>query len=257
MFKFEAPVFVHKNILKKDMLEELRDYPLMISRMMFADCGSGVLKGTDITWEDNILKVHPGLILHGGNIYRMEEACSLRCPPVDQLTYVKVRFVTMDFEKDRMGGFGDVYLDDRSPESGEIELGRFRLQEGARLRCKYESFEDYQTEFDTVNRIHMPYVCPGGVSLWPQLLMEFALELLKTGTIDACDISFSMQILGNKGQIAQELVSFYVEKNRGKKITEWSNQLLFEKLLHILRERKAGSGTGKGLQNNTGQMLLL
>lgn len=41
MFKFEAPVFVHKNILKKDMLEELRDYPLMVSRMMLEDSGDG------------------------------------------------------------------------------------------------------------------------------------------------------------------------------------------------------------------------
>ncbi len=257
MFKFEAPVFVHKNILKKDMLEELRDYPLMVSKMMLADCSDGVLKGTGITWEDGVLKVHPGLILHGGNIYRMEEACSLRCPPASQLTYVKVRFVTMDYEKDRMGGFGDVYLDDRLPEQGEIELGRFRLQEGARLRCEYENFEDYQTEFDTVNRIHMPYVCPGGVSLWPELFMEFALELLKTGTEDSYDISFAMQILGSKGQISQELVTFYVEKRMGKKVMDWSNQVIFEKLLNILKEQKAGNGGLKRQQNNTKQMLLL
>lgn len=257
MFKFETPVFVHKNILKKNMLEELRDYPLMVSRMMLADCGNGVLKGTGITWEESVLKVRPGLILHGGNIYRMEETCSLRCPPTDQLMYVKVRFVTMDFEKDRMGGFGDVYLDDRLPENGEIELGRFRLQEGARLRCEYENFEDYQTEFDTVNRIHMPYVCPGGIGLWPELLKEFASELLKTGTEDGYDISFAMQALGSNGQISQELVSFYVEKNTGKKVIDCSNQFLFEKLVYILRERKAGSSGLKKLHNNTRQMLLL
>lgn len=257
MFKFEAPVFVHKNILKKDMLEELRDYPLMVSRMMLEDSGDGVLKGTGITWEDSVLKVHSGLILHAGNIYRMEEACELACPPADQLTYVKVRFVTMDFERDRMGGLGDVYLDDRLPEKGEIELGRFRLQEGARLRCEYESFEDYQTEFDTVNRINMPYVCPGGTGLWPKLLLEFALELLKTGTEDGYDISFAMQALGTKGQISPELVAFYVEKNTGRKVTDCSNQFIYEKLLHILRERKAGSSGAKKLHNNTRQMLLL
>lgn len=257
MFKFEAPIFVHKNILKKEMLEELRDYPLMISRMMLEDSGDGVLKGTDITWEDNILKVHSGLILHGGNIYRMEEACTLACPPTDRLAYVKVRFVTMDFEKDRMGGLGDVYLDDRIPENGEIELGRFRLQEGARLRCEYENFEDYETEFDTVNRIHMPCICPGGTGLWPKLLEEFALELLQTGTEDAFDISFAMQVLGAKGFISQELVHFYVEKNTGRKGNDSSNQLIYEKLVHILRERKMGSSGGGKLHNNTRQMLLL
>lgn len=257
MFKFESPIFVHKNILKKDMLEELRDYPLMISRMMLADRGDGVLKGTGMTWEDNVLKVHSGLILYGGNIYRMEEECALACPYADQLTYVKVRFVTMDFEKNRMGGFGDVYLDDRPPENGEIELGRFRLQEGARLRCEYENFEDYQTEFDTVNRIHMPYICPGGTGLWPELLIEFASELLKIGAKDSYDVSFAMQVLGAKGQTAQELVVFYVEKNTGKKITDCSNQSIFEKLMQILRERKVGRSGLKRPQNNTRQMLLL
>lgn len=257
MFKFESPIFVHKNILKKDMLEELRDYPLQISRMMLEGCGDGVLKGTEITWENNILKVHPGLILYGRNIYRMEEECSLTCPPVDQLTYIKVRFVTMDFEKDRIGGFGNVYLDDQMPESREVELGRFRLQEGARLRTEYENFEDYQTEFDTVNRIHMPYVCPGGIGLWAKLLMEFALELMKTGTEGIYDVSFAMQIIGAKGDISRELVVWYVEKNTGKKVTEPSNRFLYENLLHILRERKAGNNGLTRTQNNTRQMLLL
>lgn len=257
MFKFESPVFVHKNILKKDMLEELRDYPLMISRMMLEECGDGVLKGTGITWEDNVLRVHPGLILYGGNIYRMENACSMSCPPSGQLNYIKVRFVTMDYEKDRVGGFGDVYLDDKPPEDREVELGRFRLQEGARLRCEYENYEDYQTEFDTVNRIHMPYVCPGGTGLWPELLGEFALELMDTGTEGVYDVSFAMQILGAEGKISRELVTWYIEKNTGRKITDFSNGSLYEKLLHILRERRNGNSSLNGQKGGTRQMLLL
>lgn len=257
MFKFESPVFVHKNILKKDMLEELRDYPLKISRMLFADCGDGVLKGCKITWENNILKVHPGLILYGGNIYRMEEEQSLNCPPADRLTFIKVRFVTMDYEKDRMGGIGDVYLDENPPELREIELGRFRLQEGARLRTVYENFEDYRTEFDTVNRIHMPCVCAGSVGMWPELLMEFALELMKTGTENVFDISFAMEILGAKGEVSRELVVFYVENNTGKKVTDSSGSYLYEKLLHILRERRSGGSSFHKNQGNPRQMVLL
>lgn len=257
MFKFESPVFVHKNILKKDMLEELRDYPLQISRMMLEESSDGVLKGTGITWEDNVLKVHPGLILSGGNIYRMEEEKSLNCPPTDQLTYIKVRFTTMDYEKDRMGGLGDVYLDGNPPENGEMELGRFRLQEGARLRTEYENLEDYRTEFDTVNRIHMPWVCPGGAGLWPGLYMEFAKELMETGTNNVFDVSFAMQILGTKGQIAGELAVFYVEQNLGKKIKDHSNIFLYEKLLYILRQRRNGNNSLKGPESGTGQMLLL
>lgn len=257
MFKFEVPVFVHKNILKKEMLVELRDYPLQISRMMLDGCGDGVLKGTGITWSDNILKIHPGLILHGGNIYRMEEEWSTDCPATDQLTYIKVRFITMDYEKDRMGGLGDVYMNEISPENGEIELGRFRLQEGARLRTEYENFDDYQTEFDTVNRIHMPFIGEGGPGLWSELLMEYAYELLKTGTENFYDTCFAMQILGTKGKTARELIVWYVEKSVGRRVTDFSNGLLYEKLRGILRERKNGNSGFDKKQGYTKQMLLL
>lgn len=257
MFKFESPVFVHKNILKKDMLDELRDYPLQISRMILEGCDDGVLKGTEITWEDNLLKVSPGLIWHGGNIYRMEETCSINCPPVDQLTYIKVRFITMDYEKDRMGGLGDVYMNEIPPENGEIELGRFRLQEGARLRTEYENFDDYQTEFDTVNRIHMPFIGAGGPGLWSGLLVEYAYELLKTGTDNIYDTCFAMQILGAEGKIAGELIAWYVEKSVGRKITDFSNGFFYEKLRGILRERKNGNSDFEKKQGYTRQMLLL
>lgn len=257
MFKFESPVFVHKNILKKDMLEELRDYPLQISRMMLEGCEDGVLKGTEITWEEGLLKVDPGLIFHGGNIYRMEERCSMNCPPADQLTYIKVRFVTMDYEKDRMGGMGDVYMDEVPPENGEIELGRFRLQEGARLRTAYENFDDYQTEFDTVNRIHMPFIGEGSPGLWPRLLMEYAYELLRTGTENIYDTCFAMQILGAKGKIAGELTAWYVEKSTKKKAGNLSNGFLYEKLREILKERKNGNSDFDTKQGHTRQMLLL
>lgn len=257
MFKFEVPVFVHKNILKKEMLDELRDYPLQVSRLLFADCGEGVLKGCKITWEKNILKVHPGLILYGGNIYRLDKEQRLDCPPTDRLTFIKVHFVTMDDRKDYMGGTGNVYLDEKPPGLREIELGRFRLQEGARLRTVYENFEDYQTEFDTVNRIHMPCVCAGSVGLWPELLMGFALELMRTETESAFDISFAMQILGAKGEVPRELVVFYVERNIGKKITDLSGSHLYEMLLRILKERKMGGSGLSRRQNGTKQILLL
>lgn len=257
MFKFESPVFVHKNILKKDMLDELRDYPLQISRMMMEGCGDGVLKGTEITWENNILKVHPGLILHGGNIYRMENEYCLKCPPVNQLTFIKVRFSIRNCEKDYIGGLGDIYMDVNPTENGEMELGRFRLQEGARLRTEYENFEDYQTEFDTINRINVPYICLGGVGLWPKLLMEYAYELLKTETNNMYDTFFAMQILGARGQIAGELMTWYVEKSIGKKLSDFSNGFFYEKLQYILRERRNGCNEQGRVQRNTRQMLLL
>lgn len=257
MFKFESPVFVHKNILKKNMLDELRDYPLAISRMMLAGYGSGVLTGTEITWEDNVLKIQPGLISYGGNIYRMENTWEMDCPPTDRLTYINVRFVTMDYERDQMGGIGEIFLSEDMAEHNGIELGRFRLQEGARLRTEYENFEDYRTEFDTVNRIHMPYICPGGTGLWPVLLEEYALELLATGTNNPYDITLAMQLLGTGGQASTKLLEWYVAGNKEQRMTRLTNGQLYDELLHILRERKTGNSGFAKPQKGTRQMILI
>lgn len=257
MFKFEVPVFAHKSLLKKDMLDELRDYPLQIIRMMLKGCGDGILKGTKITWENNILKVHSGLLVHEGNIYRMEEECALPCKPTGRLTFIKISFSTMDYGKESMGGSGNIYIDESPPQKKEMEIGRFLLQKGARLRTEYENFEDYQTEFDTLNKIHAPYICQGGVGVCPEILMTYANELLKTETESPYDISFAMQVLGSQGQCAGELVEWYIEKNMGKKMEGYSNLLLYEKLKQILQERKNGNTDWGKKQGSIRQMLLL
>lgn len=45
MFRYEYPIFEHKNLLKKSMLDELRDYPLSLSRMYFWDTATVFWKG--------------------------------------------------------------------------------------------------------------------------------------------------------------------------------------------------------------------
>lgn len=257
MFRYEYPVFEHKNLLKKSMLDELRDYPLSLSRMYFEGHGDGVLEGCGLSWDKEVLHLQPGLIHYSGNIYRMEEACSLECPATDELTYLKVRFATTDYERGRKGGLGEVLLNNIPPENGEMEMGRFRLQAGARLRTTYENFEDYRTEYDTVNRIHVPYIHAGGPGLWPQLLKVYALELLETGTTDIHDVSFAMTLLGTDGHIAPECVRWYVRRAGNTEPDKMSNADCYRGLLDVLRNRKNGGTGWKQQDGGRRQMLLL
>lgn len=257
MFRYEYPIFEHKNLLKKSMLDALRDYPLSLSRMYFAGYGDGILEGCSLSWEQNVLYLGTGLLHYRGDIYRLEEACPLACSASDQLTYLKVRFATMDYERGRCSGIGEILLSSAPAESGEMELGRFRLQEGARLRTGYENFEDYQTEYDTVNRIHVPYAGPGGAGLWPQLLRVYAKELLETGTTDVYDVSFAMAVLGAEGQAAPACIRAYLA-GAGEETGEQSgNGECYRKLLHILRNRKSGGTGWKQPEGVRGQMILL
>lgn len=257
MFKSIFPQFIHKATLKKKMLDELRDYPRVISEMLIRDYGDGVIKGTDITWENEVLTIGEGLLVHHGQIYRMEEDFKLDCPCVDRLTFLKIRFITTNMEMGLTGGVGEIYFDDCPPETDEIELGRFRLQEGARLRTEYENVEDYQTEFDTLNRIHMPWLCPGGMSLWPRLILDYGTELLDTGTEQPLDVAFAMQALGSEGQVSKRLLLSYLERKTGKRMKEGDNGKIYKGLIQVLREGRFGQGEIKKSENRTRQMLLL
>ena len=257
MFRYEYPVFEHKNLLKKSMLDELRDYPLSLSRMFFAGYGDGILEGCSLRWEQDVLYLEPGLLHYHGDIYRMEEPCPLACTATDQLTYLKVRFATMDYERGKRGGMGEIQLNTIPAENGEIELGRFRLQEGARLRTVYENFEDYQTEYDTVNRIHAPYAGPGGAGLWPQLLKVYAQELLETGTTDIYDVSFAMTVLGTDGQAVPACIGSYLGRAGDGTAEPGSNEERYQKLLRILKDRKSGGRGWQQPESGRGQMILL
>ncbi|MCI9066739.1 MAG: hypothetical protein HFI53_12945 [Lachnospiraceae bacterium] len=257
MFRYEYPIFEHKNLLKKSMLDELRDYPLSLSRMYFAGYGDGILEGCGLSWENDVLYLETGLLHYQSDIYRMEEPCPLECPPTDQLTYLKVRFATMDYERGKRSGMGEILLSAIPAESGEMELGRFRLQEGARLRTAYENFEDYQTEYDTVNRIHAPYAGAGGAGMWPQLLKVYAKELLETGTKDVHDVSFAMTVLGADGKVSPECIRWYLLRSGDEVRETLSNGECYKKLLNILKIRKSGGTGWKQPEGGRGQMILL
>lgn len=257
MFRYEYPIFEHKNLLKKNMLDELRDYPLSLSKMYFGEYGDGIMQGCALSWENDVLSLNPGLIHYGGNIYRMEKPYSLACPATGQLAYLKVHFATIDYERGRQGGVGEILLSDEPPESGEMELGRFQLQEGARLRTTYENFEDYQTKYDTVNRIHVPYMQVDRAGLWPQLLKVYALELLETGTTDVHDVSFAMTLLGAGGHISHECVAWYVQKATGIHLETITNGCFYRAFLKILKDRKTGIRGKRENEGNYRQMLLL
>lgn len=257
MFQYLSPQFIHKTTLKKQMLDELRDYPRIISQMFMAEQGNGVIRGTKTTWDNGRLSIAPGLLCYNGNIYRMEKEYHLPCFAVDRLTYLKVRFMTGNREEGVLGSIGEIYYDEYPTEQEEIELGRFRLQEGARLRTEYESVEDYQTEFDTLNRIHMPWICPGGISLWPKLLLDYGNELLQTGTKEMADIAFAMQLVGGQGEVARELLLSYIYITLGEAIEEVDNAELYKRLLQILHGRKAGQKELAEKSPRTKQMLLI
>ena len=150
-------------------------------------------------------------------------------------------------------GFGK-----KSPLSAEqeLELARFKLQAGARLRSDYVDFYDYETEFDTVNRIYVPYAAPDHPGIWPQILKSFARELLKYAVTDPWDCAFCLQCLQRKEAMPYEAVRAYLHARLGQN-KEYTNMQMYGALKKILREAGGREEIPGQTRKKEGTLLML
>lgn len=242
MFQYQYPQFEPKRLLRIDMLEQLRDYPRSYLNLWYRDFGDGIISGCKITWDNAVLTISPGMIYRSGHLYFMETPYSLACPAQEQQSFVKVQFLAEGNESGGIAGNSRILMDQNSPDpSCEMELCRFLLQEGARLRWQYENFEDYATEYDTVNIIHAPFAAKGGNVLNPEILMRFSEELLRGRTIEPYDVSFAMNVLANNGIVSAECVRVYIEHYFGSEQKERSLMECYRSLLKMLKKETPGN----------------
>lgn len=256
MFRYAHPCFQMKHLLQVEMLEQLRDYPKNYLELMYSGYGNGVLEGCGLSWNDDKLTVEPGIIYYNHHLYMMKERYSLECRPENEKRYLKVEFLEEMQEPSQTVGAGRLMLSkEEADPSSRLELCRFILQEGARLRSQYENFEDYSTHYDTINLIHAPYAAKGEAGLHPSILKQFAKEALQNGLNDPYDISFSMNILALDGMIARDCIREYLHV-RGIQIKGAGNQALYEGLLHILKGND-GNWNYEGEQKRGRKVLMI
>ena len=249
MFYYEYPKFEKKHLLTTEMLEQLRDHPRYYSELLFYGYGNGIVNGCGLSWEENRLTVDKGILYWNGNLYFMKEPYTLDCFPEDQLRYLKVNFLEEEKKPGKICGGTSIYLSKEPVDSScEMELCRFRLQVGARLRNSYQDFCDYSTEYDTINRIHTLFSDNGGSTISPGILIQFAHEMLEKDLSDTYDVSFCMNVLANDGKIASKCIKTYLKRQCDSDVRkEDSNEKIYEGLLNTLKSR---SGTGNYQKGN-------
>lgn len=257
MFQNTYPVFEAKRLLKKEMLENLRDFPRRLFDLQYQTYSDGILAGCDISGNETELTVLPGIVLYKGVPYFLDKPHSVSVRAGGNLLYVKVHF----WDK-AMGAGGDeffsqIVVDELEPDTDqELELARFKLQAGARLRSEYVDFYDYDTEFDTVNRIHAPYAAPGNVSIWPRICQGFVKELIKYPVTNLWDSAFCLSCLQLTEAMPYEALRTYLNMRLGWD-RDYTNEQIYSALKRILREnggREEGSGR---LPKKEGTLLML
>ena len=236
------PAFERGRILKKELLWALRDYSYAALQLQYQGYPDGILSGCELEACDGGLKIMPGILYYQKVPYFLQNPYKVPCRAEGEQAYIKVRFLGKTIGTRQEEYLTQIYIDEREPDANcELELGRFKLQAGARLRAEYVDFYDYETEFDTINRIFVPYAAMGQPGIWPQLLKCFAKELLYAPNHDLCDSAFCFNCLQLEKAMPYEAVKGYLDVKL-RQDREYTNAQIYSALKKILRESVGKAG---------------
>lgn len=242
MFQNNYPLFNSGRLLKIEMLEELRDFPREFFDAQLKGYSDGIISGCDIEVSDNYIKMLKGIIKYQGVIYLLAKDSKIEYTCNNKLMVLKVKFLPERLDSDFKINSTEIGLTENLElEENEIEICRFKLRSGAKLRINHTDFTDLSTEYDTVNTIYAPYAAYGDSSLNPEILRRFGRELLECNLSEAWDISFAMMCVQSKETIQKEIIVSYLVNKLNIEMRKYSNEDLYYYLLDVLKSAKDGA----------------
>lgn len=257
MFENREPVFETKRLLKKEMLESLRDFPRDFFWLKYETYSDGILTGCEIKGTENGFVILPGILCYRGVPYFLKKPYFVSCKANGRLTYIKVHFWDKEIGAGEIKYLSQIIADECETDTKEeLELGRFKLQPGARLRSEYTDFYDYETEFDTVNRIFVPYAAFRHTGIWFEILKSFASQMIKQSGLNSLDYAFCFQCLQLKEAMAYEAVRAYLNLKLEQQ-KEYSNSQVYEALKYILRQTNEKKEEKRFREKKEGTLLML
>lgn len=229
-------------ILKRQMLKAIADAAFLTSEYLYKGYADGILSGCGPKVAADMIVIEEGAVLLGGQIFLIRESPAVSYAPADRTMVLKMCFSNEVRDAGCIYREMDIKLTEQTAvQKGELELCRFRLQEGAVLRCRYQDFEDRSTEYDTLNTIHVPYAAMGQATLSAGITRAFARELLEVSGISDFDALFCLQILGQRGPVGKEALKGYIGRRKKEELTDLSNLNIYRELTEILRQAKGFS----------------
>ncbi|UHA72256.1 DNA and RNA helicase [Paenibacillus sp. 481] len=256
MFTQFVPQFNRGRILKSEMLENLRDFPRNFVDIYYNEHSNGVISGAHVHVGEGVLTVRKGIVKHADRIYMLEQDVEIPYPSVGKEILLKVRFQQEVEEKDFTSYRTEMVLDDNILiQPDELELARFKLKEGARLRSDYQSFVDMATEYNTLNIIHVEYAATHKSTIHPLVLRNFAAEMLKRASKHPYDIVFAMLCL-NEGVLEREVILQYISNRLGLGYKEYTNVQVHKHLGKILDD-VGGSGNSRSDSRHSGMKRMI
>jgi hypothetical protein len=225
------------------MLEHLRDFPKDIMKIYLHGYVNGILTGCKLLINDEHILIEPGIIYFDEEIYTLKEKYKVPYLATNEQAILKVKFIGENSNKDFSSYRTEIFIDgDTNIYKDEIELGRFKLKEGAKLRDAYVDFEDMTTEYNTLNRIHVPFAAYKKSTLSPYILRCFAKEAFQYKLTSPLDISFCMQCLQGEEAISKELLINYIVARLEIENKDYSNEKVYKLLVEVLKDIRYSKG---------------
>lgn len=234
--KLIYPNFNKGRILKIEMLENLRDYSRDTLEILSSELSDGIIKGLEADVSKNIITFSKGIVKYQGEIYLIGENISIDYSATDVEVLIKLIFLEESIDADYKIQYVSVNLDKNTTiKDNEMELGRFKLKEGAYLRTDYKDLDDYTTEYNTINLINVRYSSVNDYTLTPKFIRSYGMEILKTKTKDSWDITFGTSCINN-GSLTRDLIISYINVKLNEENENLSNDELHKKLITVLQK---------------------
>lgn len=220
------------------MFQSLRDYPRNFIDLYYKDYSNGIISGAEVLVEGNYIIITKGIVKYAGRIYMLENEYKQPYYFEKKEVIIKIRFIDKASYVDRTHYGTELFLDlDINIKKDELELGRFKLREGAKLRAGYGNFEELSTECNMVNIIRVEYAGLRNSTISIVILRYFAMEIIKIGSVNLYDVAFSMQCM-NEERINREVILQYISNRLGIGYKECSNEQIYQYLKQILKTAK-------------------
>ena len=211
MFFESYPKFERDIILKAEMLENIKQYPRDMFRLIYQDYADGIICGAQVLVEEGrTLVITPGIIKYQGVLYHLPEQEKIVSEALGVEQILAVRFLDKEEHvNDILYATETILKQDSKLGEKEMELCRFILKEGAVLRKDYQDLRDMATLHNTVNIIEVPYAGKGTDTLSPEITYRFGSEMLKYRLSDPYDAAFVMECM-QKNVMQRELIEQYI-----------------------------------------------
>lgn len=259
MYVKKMPVFQAGKVLTIEMLDALKSAIEATENQKYSGYSDGVLHGFQVEIADDYLIVDKGAFIYQEELFAVSEKTKILYAGNGETQLLVLRIgdkeKTSNFEireaEFKLIPDGDEILSD-------LEIARFRLQKGARLRNQFQGLRDMNTSYDTLNLCHARWSAFGGNTMAYPILEMAAREIEKKNNTDIYDEMLLEAIYSAKGEsIPGVMIDRYLKRKLGKSVDVTTPEARYKALLNAVNQMSTQEEAPRGEQQKRNNRIII